>query len=181
MMKKANKKLVVVIVLFFILVCILGGGFLCAYLMAIHNSAYNETCAQIGSLVWQIVDESYDNYGNIEFSEYKDVVSSDIYDKMYYMEYFRDENGEYPDRSEYKDIRLSYHSYVDVTLNSSTEATATYEVAYDYVPAEAEASYRGEHPYYSLHTGEMRTCMVTLELQDDGKWHIVDFSRLQSC
>ncbi len=133
---------------------------------------------ELSRTVYDIVEESYMNYGNIEYSQYQDIISANDYDRMYYLGGLNNDDSDqkYYDRSAY-DIIRSYHSQPEVTMISSTEAVITYMYDMKYYVKQTP-QYRGGHAYYGdcQGTGAIGHCTVKMNLQSDGKWHVVEFS-----
>lgn len=170
--KKIRKRIGLIII---IVVFCLSVIFTIVY-FNIHKND-DKTCYELSRLTYDMVEESYMNYGNIKNSKYKDIVSSHNYKMMYYIRDtdYSDPKKPYIDRSNY-DILISYHSMPETTLNDSETATTTYIYETKYV-ADKEPTYRDGHTYYDIHDygGGRSTCTVKWKLQSDGKWHVVDF------
>ena len=52
---------------------------------AIRKSEDDRICNELSKTVYNIVNESYVNYGNIKNSKYKDIISPEDYSKMNYL------------------------------------------------------------------------------------------------
>ena len=116
------------------------------------------------------VEESYKNYGNIELSNYKDIVSAHNYELLYYLRSinYYDPLTKYIDRSKY-DVLTSYHSWPETVFDSGTQATTTYFCEYKYSTPEHQK-------IHSNYTYGRSLCTIKWQLKDDGQWHIVDFT-----
>lgn len=144
----------------------------------------NKTCDTLSRTVYDIVEESCINYGDIKYSNYRDIISEENYDWMYYLRKinYYDPDRPYLDRSEYEDILMSYHTMPYTKLVDSNTAISTYEYCAKVVvnndPEMIKTpKYDDKHKIYDCYSysGGRSTCTVTWKKQDDGKWVIMNF------
>ena len=74
------------------------------------HSENDKICSNLSNTVYDIVEESYFNYGNISNSKYKDIISAHDYNTLYYLGAidYDDPQKSYFDRSK-MEILISYH------------------------------------------------------------------------
>lgn len=174
--KKTKKVIVVFIFIFiFIFICMIIYKELDAYID-------EQICDPISDKLDSIIRESYANYGNIKYSEYKDVISSHDYEAMYYIKNPVRTDSENPhiDRAKY-DILISYHSKPKTVLVSSDTAISTYTYRLKYLINKTPKYHDDGHTYYGDaddYTNESGCCVVVLKLKSDNKWHVMSFSEL---
>lgn len=128
--------------------------------------------------LYDMIEESFINYGDISESEYKDIVSPEYYDFLYYLSWKNEDQSSgknYIDRSDY-DILISYHSMPETDMISGTEAVSTYYIEYKFA-ADKPFEEREGHRYYDRLRYALGKSTITIkwELQNDKKWHIVDY------
>lgn len=123
----------------------------------------------LNKTVYNIVEESYKNYGNIELSDYQNVISAHNYNLLYYLRSidYDDPEKEYIDRSKY-DVLTSYHSWPETVFDSDTQATTTYFYECKYSTPEHQK-------LHSDYTFIRSFCTIKWQLKDNGQWYIVDF------
>ncbi len=152
----------------------------------VQNGYENDrkACSGISNTLYNIVEEAYLNYGNIEYSKYKDIVPERFYNRYFcYLDktdnskpYDADDPDSrvyYLDRSKL-DILISYHSEPVTTLDSADTATSIF-TAKILSKVTDSPSYRDDHTYYGDdYSGGTSTYVVKWKKQDDGKWHIED-------
>lgn len=107
----------------------------------------------LSNLTYDIVQESYDNYGDYSKSKYQDIVSENIYSSMNYLR-----SGSYDNRDEFI-IYVSNQSKVNTLIFSldTAESKYTYEI---------EFSIKGEEGY----SYGKSTCTLQWKLDDDNVW-----------
>ena len=144
---------------------------------AIRKSKDDSVCDELSRTVYDIVEESYINYGNIKYSKYKDIISPKDYSNMYYLYVvdYSDPDTPYVDRSKIY-ILISYHTMPTTQITGADEAvtTYTYEKRYIYNP-EQENQAENTYDEYSYSAGIVDGCTVKWRRQRDGKWHIVSY------
>lgn len=112
----------------------------------------------LSKLTYDIVQESYDTYGDYSKSKYQDIVSENIYSSMNYLR-----SGSYDNRDEFI-IYVSNQSKVNTLIFflDTAESKYTYEI---------EFSIKGEEGY----SYGKSTCTVQWKLDDDNVWRVSDF------
>ncbi len=134
--------------------------------------------SELGRELYEMIEESFINYGDISKSKYKDVISPKHYDFLYYISRESEDQTSgksYIDRSNY-DILISYHSMPETEIISETKAVSTYFLEYKYSVDKPFTEYEG-HRYYELLDYTLAKSQVTIkwEYQDDKRWHIVGY------
>ena len=112
----------------------------------------------LSDLTYDIVQESYDNYGDYSKSKYQDIVPENIYSSMNYLR-----SGSYDNRDEFI-IYVSNQSKVNTLIFflDTAESKYTYEIKF---------SIKGEEGY----SYGKSTCTVQWKLDDDNVWRVSDF------
>ena len=112
----------------------------------------------LSDLTYDIVQESYDNYGDYSKSKYQDIVPENIYSSMNYLR-----SGSYDNRDEFI-IYVSNQSKVNTLIFflDTAESKYTYEIKF---------SIKGEEGY----SYGKSTCTVQWNLDDDNVWRVSDF------
>lgn len=172
MRKNLSKKTVIVCFVVFLIIVIIAFP-ITNYIMDKH-SENDKICSNLSNTVYDIVEESYFNYGNISNSKYKDIISAHDYNTLYYLGAidYDDPQKSYFDRSK-MEILISYHSKPTTVVNNN-RATSEYDYECEYFIKETQNhidSYqRYKNKDYTLRCGHIT---VKWELQN-GIWHIVD-------
>lgn len=137
-----------------------------------QQKEYKKTANSLSRLLYDIVEDSYINYGEITYSQYKDVISPSDYDKLYY---FDNGSGEKPDRSQLE-ILISYHSTPDTEMLDSKHATSTFTATAKYI-TKGTPLYRNGRSYYEKTNMYLGVPHYTVEWEyQDGKWRVTDVS-----
>lgn len=112
----------------------------------------------LSDLTYDIVQESYDTYGDYSKSKYQDIVPENIYSSMNYLC-----SGSYDNRDEFI-IYVSNQSKVNTLIFflDTAESKYTYEIKF---------SIKGEEGY----SYGKSTCTVQWKLDDDNVWRVSDF------
>ena len=112
----------------------------------------------LSDLTYDIVQESYDTYGDYSKSKYQDIVPENIYSSMNYLR-----SGSYDNRDEFI-IYVSNQSKVNTLIFflDTAESKYTYEIKF---------SIKGEEDY----SYGKSTCTVQWKLDDDNVWRVSDF------
>jgi hypothetical protein len=141
--------------------CVLGCIALTTGGVIIGNNIYNNSQKEsyLNDLTYNIVQESYDNYGDYGKSKYQDIVSQRHY---YLMNYLRD--SDYSDRSNF-DIRTSYHTKPTTEILSDNTAKTRYEYKTDYAVKGTNRTRVGGNPI----------CTVYWVADEDGVWRVSDY------
>ena len=180
-MQVASKTKVICI---FVILSIVSLTILYLFLYKPIQDENNKTCNKLSKMVYEIVEESYINYGDINYSNYRDIISANNYDLMYYLKVinYDDPNMSYLDRSEYEDILTSYHTMPNTILIDSNTAISKYEYCKKYVVNNNSENIKfpkhsKEHTIYDYnsYSGGRSMCEVTWKKQDDEKWVIMNF------
>ncbi len=174
-MKKTKKSTVIVLLSVVYLII--------SVLLCYYQIKYDEICDSLNCIVYDMVEETYINYGNIKYSKYKDIISPLDYLCMYYgREGGPLDDGTDPDRSKNGvDVYEANHSIPETVLINSYTAETKYTYSYMYACKDESRKepreYRDGFIYYGLYGehGAISECTIRWQLQSDGKWHIVDF------
>ncbi len=145
---------------------------------AIRKSEDDRICNELSKTVYNIVNESYVNYGNIKNSKYKDIISPEDYSKMNYLGItnLNDPDSQNIKRSEI-DILISYHTEPVTERMSANLAVTTYnyekKIIVDGTPVQRDGLtwYKDGRKVSNTKNG----CTVVWEKLEDGKWHIASF------
>lgn len=128
--------------------------------IAIGIYTYNliKTTNYLNSLTYDIVQESYDNYGDYSKSKYQDIVPENIYSSMNYLLGI--------EKNERNNIRIvkAYHTTPITLILSGITAKSLYT---------AEGYYIRENEDHE--TGGKFSPTVYWELDDDNVWRVSDF------
>lgn len=145
-----KKKIIVTTVTTAVVFITVGTGVYINHLIKVKN--------YLSDLTYDIVQESYDTYGDYSKSKYQDIVSENIYSSMNYLR-----SGSYDNRDEFI-IYVSNQSKVNTLIFflDTAESKYTYEIKF---------SIKGEEGY----SYGKSTCTVQWKLDDDNVWRVSDF------
>lgn len=123
----------------------------------IYNSY--KTSNYLNELTYDIVEESYGNYGNYEKSKYRGIVSEKIYSQL---NYIYEEN--YSNREKFN-ITVSQHSEpkTQITSNNTAETKYICESHYGIIDTDRD------------NVGAISHCTVFWAFDENGVWKIIDF------
>lgn len=159
--------IIVVLVSVIIAIC-------CVVFLNKQQEKKDNTSVDLNRLLYEIVEESYLNYGDITYSKYKDIVSPQDYKSLYYLGVidYNDPKEGFLDRSK-MEILISYHS-TPTTVVQNNRATSNYYYESKYIIKETP-SYLNSYPRYEKDNCILSCSHVTVEweLQNE-TWHIVD-------
>ncbi len=139
--------------------------------MSIFVYRYFSICSYLSELTDEMIIDSYNNYGDIDESVYKNIITQREYATLAYLreiDYSIDDQYDEYDKKRYVpydelDIEESYHTRPKTRLTGISSAITTYSYCYKY-------SVLGDDSGLASHSN----CRVEWELQDSGEWIVLD-------